>query len=50
MPGPKSPLWDPYNHPDGHKGVAKAFFHVGGLDPLRDEAVLYDPKLKEAGV
>lgn len=49
-PDPKSPLWDPFNHPDGHKGVAKAFFQVGGLDPLRDEAVLYDRKLREAGV
>ncbi|KAH9869547.1 hypothetical protein IAQ61_006754 [Plenodomus lingam] len=45
-----SPLWDPYNHPQGHKNVAKAFFQVGGLDPLRDEAVLYDRKLRESGV
>jgi acetyl esterase/lipase len=49
-PDTKSPLWDPYGHSDGHKGVAKAFFQVGGLDPLRDEAVLYDQKLREAGV
>ncbi|KAJ4992904.1 lipase 2 [Stagonosporopsis vannaccii] len=50
VPETKSPLWDPYGHPSGHRGVAKAFFQVGGLDPLRDEAVLYDRKLREAGV
>lgn len=50
QPGINSPLWDPYNHPSGHRGVAKAFFQVGGLDPLRDEAVMYDRKLREAGV
>ncbi|KAJ4290279.1 hypothetical protein N0V90_010494 [Kalmusia sp. IMI 367209] len=49
-PETKSPLWDPYGHPEGHKGVAKAFFQVGGLDPLRDEAVLYDRVLRESGV
>jgi acetyl esterase/lipase len=26
QPVTKSPLWDPYGHPDGHKDVAKAFF------------------------
>ena len=49
-PETKSPLWSPYSHPNGHAGVARAFFQVGGIDPLRDEAVLYDRKLREAGV
>jgi acetyl esterase/lipase len=49
-PDMQSALWDPFNHKDGHRGVAKAFFQVGGLDPLRDEAVLYDRVLREAGV
>lgn len=49
-PEQHSPLWDPFNHPQGHKGVAKAFFQVGGVDPLRDEAIMYDRVLREAGV
>ncbi|KAF2677450.1 alpha/beta-hydrolase [Lentithecium fluviatile CBS 122367] len=49
-PDADSPLWDPFNHAQGHKSVGKAFFQVGGLDPLRDEAVLYDRVLREAGV
>jgi acetyl esterase/lipase len=49
-PERKNPLWDPFNHSQGHAGVAKAFFQVGGIDPLRDEAVLYDRILRENGV
>lgn len=49
-PVPTSPLYDPFNHPGGHVGVAKAFFQVGGIDPLRDEGVLYDGVLRASGV
>lgn len=49
-PEQRSPLWDPFNHPQGHKGVCKAFFQVGGMDPLRDEAVLYYWRLRESRV
>ncbi|OAL51595.1 alpha/beta-hydrolase [Pyrenochaeta sp. DS3sAY3a] len=49
-PDPTSPLYDPFNHPAGHVGVAKAFFQVGGIDPLRDEGVLYDGVLRGSGV
>jgi acetyl esterase/lipase len=50
QPEQRNPLWDPFNHPRGHRGVAKAFFQVGGLDPLRDEAVLYYWRLRESKV
>jgi len=45
-----SALWDPFNHPQGHTGVCKAFFQIGGLDPLRDEALLYYERLSEKNV
>ncbi|OCK77220.1 alpha/beta-hydrolase [Lepidopterella palustris CBS 459.81] len=42
-----SPLWEPFNHPLGHKGVAKAYFQVCGMDPLRDESLIYEHVLRE---
>ncbi|ESK83027.1 esterase lipase [Moniliophthora roreri MCA 2997] len=33
-----------------HRGLPPAFIQVAGLDPLRDEALLYEKLLKEAGV
>jgi len=32
-----------------HKGVPPAFFQIGGMDPLRDEALLYAKLLEQAG-
>lgn len=49
-PDLQSPLWDPFIHPDGFANVAKTFFQVAGLDPLRDEAVLYERALRKEGV
>ena len=49
-PDPTSPLWDPFNHPSGHTNLPKAYFQVAGLDPLRDEAILYDRILQQGGV
>lgn len=35
------------NHPDGHKDLPRAFFQLDGMDPLRDEAIIYERVLRE---
>jgi acetyl esterase/lipase len=36
-----------FNHPKGHKDLPPAFFQVDGMDPLRDEAIIYEKVLRE---
>lgn len=43
---PASPLFSPLLHPD-LKGLPPAFFQLGGLDPLRDEGLIYERVLRE---
>ncbi len=33
-----------------HEGLPPAVLHICGMDPLRDEGILYNKVLKEAGV
>lgn len=34
-------------HPNGHKNLAKAFFQIDGMDPLRDEGLIYATMLEK---
>lgn len=37
----------PFNHPKGHQGLPPALFQIDGMDPLRDEAIVYERVLRE---
>lgn len=36
-----------FNHRKGHAGIAPAVFQIAGMDPLRDEAIVYERVLRE---
>lgn len=40
----------PFIWPSGHKGLPPVYIQVAGMDPLRDEGLLYDRILREQGV
>lgn len=42
-----SKLWAIFNHPKGHHNLPPAVFHIDGLDPLRDEGLIYERVLRE---
>ena len=45
-----SPLWSPVNSAAGLEGSPKTFFQVCGQDHLRDDGLVYERLLKDAGV
>jgi acetyl esterase/lipase len=46
-PDMNSPLFGAFNDPKGHAGMPPAYFQVCGLDPVRDEALVYEKVLRE---
>jgi acetyl esterase/lipase len=46
-PDDYDPLYVPFNNPKGHADLPPAYFQVNGLDPLRDEALIYERVLRE---
>ncbi|KAG6358342.1 hypothetical protein INS49_014226 [Diaporthe citri] len=35
-----------FNHPRGHAGLPPAFLQAGGMDPFRDDALIYEHELR----
>jgi len=50
QPDEKDPRFHLALNPKGHKGLPPAVFQIDGMDPLRDEGIIYARILDEAGV
>lgn len=47
-PDESDPVWySVFNHPKGHGGLPPVFLQVDGMDPLRDESIIYERVLRE---
>jgi acetyl esterase/lipase len=48
-PDPSSDLFNVLGHSNGHSNLPKTFVQVCGLDPLRDDGLLYERELRQQG-
>jgi len=39
--------WAVFNHPKGHANLPPTYFQIDGLDPLRDEGIIFERVLRE---
>ncbi|KAG8623271.1 hypothetical protein KVT40_008247 [Elsinoe batatas] len=46
----QSPAWSPFNTPGAFKGQPPTYVQVCGMDPLRDDGLIYEAVLRENGV
>ena len=49
-PDPKDSRYNVANHASGVSNLPPAVMVVDGMDPLRDEGIIYDRMLREAGI
>ncbi|KFY25297.1 hypothetical protein V491_01824 [Pseudogymnoascus sp. VKM F-3775] len=49
-PDPKSPLYSALLWPSGHADLTPTYFQVGEFDVVRDDGIIYERVLREAGV
>ncbi|GAB7350765.1 hypothetical protein MBLNU459_g1309t1 [Dothideomycetes sp. NU459] len=45
-----SPLYSPFNTKTPHTGLPPSYIQVNGMDPLRDDGLIYEKVLKDHGV
>jgi acetyl esterase/lipase len=50
QPDPESHLYRPFVWPTGHAGLPPVSIHVCGMDPLRDDGLIYEEELQAQGV